>query len=379
MTVSRNDAVGLPKAELREAQVSQLQVSQLQASQFQAPLARQYARFIAVRVAILVALAAVLALSFLVDVATGTSNLSVSNILRGLVDSESLSRSQTVILWDVRLPYAVMAVLVGAALGLAGAEMQTVLNNPLASPFTLGVSAAAMLGASVVIVFNILPAWLDQNYGVALGAFVFAVGSTMLIQALSRLYGATVDTVVLFGIAMVFVLNALVSLIQFVAEADALQQVVFWNMGSLTRATWAKIAIVAGVLALCLPLSMMHVWAMTALRGGEDHARSFGIPVERLRLLVMLRVSLLAAVAVCFVGTIGFIGLVGPHISRLALGEDHRFYLPGAALAGALVLSLASIASKTLVPGLILPVGIVTSLVGIPLFMALILTQRRGA
>lgn len=344
-----------------------------------AALARQYGRFVAVRVALLLGLAAALGVSFLADVATGTSNLAAADILRGLLDSTTLTRSQAVILWDVRLPYAIMAVLVGAALGLAGAEMQTVLNNALASPFTLGVSAAAMLGASVVIVFGVLPAWLDQNYGVALGAFAFAVGSTMLIQALSRLYGATVDTVVLFGIAMVFVLNALTALIQFVADADALQQVVFWNMGSLTRATWDKIAIVAVVLALCLPLSMTQVWAMTALRGGEDHARSFGIPVERLRLVVMLRVSLLAAVAVCFVGTIGFIGLVGPHIARLALGEDHRFYLPGAALAGALVLSLASIASKLIVPGVILPVGIVTSLVGIPLFMGLILSQRRRA
>ncbi|MBB3811020.1 FecCD family ABC transporter permease [Pseudochelatococcus contaminans] len=344
-----------------------------------AGLALQYRRFVATRVAILIGLAVTLGLSFLADVATGTSSLAAGDILRGLVDSSTLTRSQSVILWDVRLPYALMAILVGAALGLAGAEMQTVLNNALASPFTLGVSAAAMLGASVVIVFNVLPAWLDQNYGIALGAFIFAVGSTMLIQALSRLYGATVDTVVLFGIAMVFVLNALTALIQFVANTDALQQVVFWNMGSLTRATWDKIAIVAVVLALCLPLSMTQVWAMTALRGGEDHARSFGIPVERLRLVVMLRVSLLAAVAVCFVGTIGFIGLVGPHIARLALGEDHRFYLPGSALAGALVLSLSSVASKLIIPGIILPVGIVTSLVGIPLFMGLILSQRRRA
>lgn len=344
-----------------------------------AALAQQYRRFVAARVVLLVVLAVALGLSFLADIATGTSNLGAGDIMRGFIDSTTLTRAQAVILWDVRLPYAVMAVLVGAALGLAGAEMQTVLNNALASPFTLGVSAAAMLGASIVIVFNILPSWLDQNYSVALGAFVFAVGSTMLIQALSRLYGATVDTVVLFGIAMVFVLNALTALIQFIADTDALQQVVFWNMGSLTRATWDKIAIVAVVLAICLPLSMTQVWAMTALRGGEDHARSFGIPVERLRLMVMLRVSLLAAVAVCFVGTIGFVGLVGPHIARLALGEDHRFYLPGAALAGALVLSLASIASKLIVPGLILPVGIVTSLVGIPLFMVLILTQRRRA
>jgi iron complex transport system permease protein len=138
------------------------------------------------------------------------------------------------------------------------------------------------------------------------------------------------------------------------------------------------VGVVAVVLAICLPLSLRHVWAMTALRAGEDQARSFGIQVERLRMLVLLRVSLLAAAAVAFVGTIGFIGLVGPHIARLALGEDHRFYLPGAAMAGALVLSLASIASKSLVTGVVLPVGIVTALVGIPLFMAMILGQRRG-
>jgi iron complex transport system permease protein len=342
-----------------------------------ASLSRQYLRFVRGRLLILGIMIVVLAVSLLCDVATGPSAMPIPDIISGLFHPEGLSRGQTVILWNIRLPYAVMAVLVGAALGLAGAEMQTVLNNPLASPFTLGVSAAATLGAAIAILLEFDLAGLGATWAIPASAFVFAVLSTLLIQVLARSYGATTDTVVLFGIAMLFAMNALLWVVQYVASTDALQQMVFWTMGSLARATWNKIAVVALALLICLPLSLRQVWSLTALRGGEDHARSFGIPVESLRLRVLLRVSLLSAAAVAFVGTIGFIGLVGPHIARLALGEDHRFYLPGSALAGALVLSLASIASKSIVPGLILPVGIVTALVGIPLFMALILSQGR--
>ncbi|MBN8508605.1 MAG: iron ABC transporter permease [Burkholderiales bacterium] len=340
-------------------------------------LAADYRRFTQARLLLLGALALALALSFVADVATGPSPFPARDILRGLFDPTSLDRAQSVILWDVRLPYAVMALLVGASLGLAGAEMQTVLNNPLASPFTLGVAAAATFGASLAIVLGFGAFGLGQHVGVPLLAFVFAAGTTLLIQLLARWHGATVDTVVLFGIALLFAFEALGWLLQFIADSDALQQIVFWTMGSLARATWPKIAVVGVVLAACLAASSRGVWAMTALRGGEEQARSIGLAVERLRLIVLLRVSLLAATSLAFVGTIGFVGLVGPHIARLLLGEDHRLFLPGSALAGALMLSLASIASKTIVPGVVLPIGIVTALVGVPLFVVLILGRRR--
>jgi len=342
-------------------------------------LAADYRRFTRLRLLLLGALALALVLSFVADVATGPSPFPARDILRGLLDPPSLGRAQSVILWDVRLPYAVMALLVGASLGLAGAEMQTVLNNPLASPFTLGVAAAATFGASLAIVLGFGAFGLGQHVAIPLLAFVFAAATTLLIQLLARMHGATVDTVVLFGIALLFAFEALGWLLQFIADSDALQQIVFWTMGSLARATWPKIAVVAVVLAACLVMSSRQVWAMTALRGGEEQARSIGVAVERLRLVVLLRVSLLAATALAFVGTIGFVGLVGPHIARLLLGEDHRLFLPGAALAGALMLSLASIASKTLVPGVVLPIGIVTALVGVPLFVVLILGRRRRA
>jgi iron complex transport system permease protein len=341
-------------------------------------LARSYAQFVRWRAIILAGFALALAASFLADIATGPSVFPLADVVRGIFDPAALPRPQYVILWDVRLPYAIMAILVGASLGLAGAEMQTVLNNPLASPFTLGVSAAATLGASLGIAAGTHFVPLDALYAVPLMAFVFAVGSITLIQLLARAYGATAETVVLFGIAIYFTCEALVWLVQYVVDADTLQQIVFWTMGSLSRASWDKIAVVAAVFFAVLPFSMRGSWALTTLRGGDEQARSFGVRVERVRMLSLLRVSILAAAAVAFVGTIGFVGLIGPHISRMALGEDHRFYLPGAAFAGALTVSLASIASKAIVPGLVIPIGIVTALIGIPVFLALTLSRRRG-
>ena len=177
-------------------------------------------------------------------------------------------------------------------------------------------------------------------------------------------------------IALVFTFNALVSIMQFVADEDTLQGLVFWTMGSLARASWEKLAVLAAAMAIVLPWSLRRAWQLTALRLGEERAMSFGIDVRRLRLGSLLRISLLAALSVAFVGPIGFIGLVAPHISRLLLGEDHRFYLPGSILIGGLVLSLASVASKNIIPGVILPVGIVTSLVGVPFFLSIVMRHR---
>ncbi|TFH84892.1 iron ABC transporter permease [Billgrantia azerbaijanica] len=344
-----------------------------------AALAGQYRRFVWRRVLCLAGLALAAGAALLVDIASGPALLGLGDVVHGLLDPAALDDGTRVIILDIRLPYALMAVVVGACLGLAGAEMQTVLNNPLASPFTLGVGAAATLGASLVIVFNVSLFGLAAHLLLPLSAFVFAAAASLLILLLSRTLGASVHAVVLFGIALLFGINAVVGLIQFVADAESVQQIVFWTMGSLARASLDKVAIVAGVLAVCLPFSLRNAWAMTLLRSGEEQARSLGVPVERLRLRVLLRVSLLTAAAMAFVGEIGFIGLVAPHIARLMLGEDHRFLLPGSALAGAVLLSLSSIASKLLVPGVVLPVGIVTALVGIPLFLGLIVARSRRA
>lgn len=294
-------------------------------------LAKAYRRFVLRRVLCVTALAVAAVIALLVDVASGPAMLGLQDVVKGLWNPEALDAGTRVIIQDIRVPYALMAVVVGACLGLAGAEMQTALNNPLASPYTLGVGAAATLGAALVIVFNLSLFGLATDILLPLSAFVFAAAASILILVLSRTLGASVHSVVLFGIALLFGINAVVGLIQFVADAESVQQIVFWTMGSLARATMDKVAIVALVLAICLPFSLRNAWAMTLLRSGEEQARSLGVAVERMRLLVLLRVSLLTAAAMAFVGEIGFIGLVAPHIARLMLGEDHRFLLPGSA------------------------------------------------
>ncbi len=314
--------------------------------------------------------------SVILDFTLGPAGLSLDTLWQTLTHPDAVDAGTRVIVWDIRLPYALMAVVVGFSLGLAGAEMQTILNNPLASPFTLGVSSAAAFGAALAIILGIgIPGVPDQWF-ISANAFVFALFAALMLDGVTRWTKVSTSGVVLFGIALVFTFNALVSMMQFIASEDTLQGLVFWTMGSLARASWEKLGVLTAAFAILIPFSMLSSWKLTALRLGEDRAVSFGIDVRRLRLATLLRISILSALAVAFVGPIGFIGLVAPHIARMMFGEDHRYYLPASALVGALVLSLASVASKNLIPGVIIPVGIVTSLVGVPFFLSIILRHR---
>ncbi len=328
------------------------------------------------RAGLIALLLAAIFMALLADFTLGPSGLPWRDLWQTLTAPAAADPTTRVIVWDIRLPSALLAALVGMALGLAGAEMQTILNNPLASPFTLGVSSAAAFGASLAIVLQLGVPGIPDGWLVAGNAFLFALLAALLLDAVTRWGGMNTSTVVLFGIAMLFTFNALVSLVQFMASAEALQNLVFWTLGSLARPGWAAVAVLAAAVALALPLAMRQSWKLTALRLGEDRAASFGVDVRRVRVAALARVSLLSSLAVAFVGTIGFIGLVAPHIARRLFGEDHRYYLPGSALVGAVILSLASIASKNLVPGVIVPVGIVTALVGIPFFVAVVLRRQ---
>ncbi|MGV6871843.1 FecCD family ABC transporter permease [Pseudochelatococcus sp. B33] len=335
-------------------------------------IVENYRRLVAGRLVIIVALAVLLAASLVVDVTTGSSSMSIGTLLQGLTDPASLSATERVIIWNVRLPYALMALLVGASLSVAGAEMQVILNNPLASPFTLGVASAASLGASAVIVLNVALPWISFNWMTSIVAFACAFGAMLLLDSMSRWHSTSTETMVLLGIALVFACNAAVLMMQLIATEDVLQQLVFWSVGSIARANWEKLIILAIVFAVILPFSLASAGKLTALRLGEERAAAFGIDIHRLRYASLVRISLLSAVAVSFVGAIGFVGLVGPHMARLLVGEDQRLALPASALIGALLLSLSSIASKVLLPGVIVPVGIVTALVGVPVFVVLV-------
>ncbi|WP_044874382.1 iron ABC transporter permease [Pseudomonas sp. LFM046] len=320
---------------------------------------------------------ALLLLSVLLDLALGPAKYSLGEVLQALLSPDSVPAQLRVVMWDIRLPVALMAVAVGAALSLAGAQMQTILNNPLASPFTLGISAAASFGAALGLAFGVALFPAIAHYMVPINAFIMAMLSAGLIHLLSMRRGVTAETVVLLGIALVFTFNSLLALVQYFATEQAVAAVVFWTMGSLTKATWPKLGIICVVILVVLPIFAKRAWAMTALRLGDDKAASFGVNVQQLRFQTLIMVSLLASLPVAFVGTIGFVGLVGPHIARMLIGEDQRFFLPASVLTGALILSVSSVVSKTLIPGAIFPIGVVTSLIGVPFFISLILGGKK--
>jgi iron complex transport system permease protein len=338
-----------------------------------------YRRLVLRKRLILAGLVVLLLCSVLLDLALGPASYSFSEVLGALFSPESASPQVRVVMWDIRLPVALMAVAVGAALSLAGAQMQTILNNPLASPFTLGISAAASFGAALGLAFGVALFPLAAQFMVPLNAFIMAMLSALLIHFLSMRRGVTAETIVLLGIALVFTFNALLALVQFFATEQAVAAVVFWTMGSLTKATWPKLGVICVVILITLPIFAKRAWALTALRLGDDKAASFGINVRSLRFQTLIMVSLLASFPVAFVGTIGFIGLVGPHIARMLIGEDQRFFLPASLLTGSLILSASSVVSKTLIPGAIFPIGVVTSLIGVPFFISLILGGKKNS
>ena len=329
------------------------------------------------RIGLVIGAAMVLSCLVVLDVITGPANLTFARTVQVILDPSIASPKEQVIIWKLRLPVALMAVTVGAMLGGAGAEMQTILNNPLADPFTLGLSSAASFGAALAIVlgWSVVPG--VGGLFVTANAFGLAMITSCLLFLFTRLRGVTPEAMILVGIAMLFTFNALLAFLQYGASELQLAQLIFWQLGSLARASWVKVGICFAVLAVVLPYFMSRSWALTALRMGEEKAAALGVNVSLLRMSVLAGVSLLSAVAVSFVGAVAFVGLVGPHIARMIVGEDQRGFLPLSALCGALIMSGTSIASKAITPGIVYPIGMITSLIGIPFFILLILGQRK--
>lgn len=325
----------------------------------------------------LLAAAAVLALTVVVDILVGPAFLGFLDVLAALVLPENqVDATVHVIVHEIRLPMTLMALLVGASLGIAGALMQTILGNPLASPYTLGFSAAAGFGAALAILIGFeLP--LLPSFSVPVAAALGGCLAACIVYGMARLRGMTSEVMILAGIATLFMFQSLQSLVQYMSAPEVLQEIVFWLFGSLAKATYLSVSITGGILVFVAVLLLPEIWKLTALRLGDERAQSLGVPVERLRLKIFTLIVLLTAGAVAFVGTIGFIGLVAPHIARMLVGEDQRVLLPMSAVTGAFVMAGASVISKLISPGAIVPIGIVTAVIGVPFLFLLIIRGRR--
>jgi iron complex transport system permease protein len=313
--------------------------------------------------------------SFVTDILIGPALLSITDVVTGLFNSANASKTNIIIIWDIRLPMTLMAMLVGMSLGMAGVHMQTILGNPLASPYTLGFSAAAGFGAALVILTGIsLPIYAFLT--IPLAAFLMCGVAACIVYVFANVRGMSSEVMVLAGIATLFLFQSLQSLIQYLASPEVLQSIVFWLFGSLLKASWSNVPIVAFIFIACTVAVLPNIWQLTGLRLGDARAEAVGVNVKRLRLKMFFIVALLTAGAVAFVGTIGFVGLVAPHIARMLVGEDQRYLLPMSALAGALTMLGASILSKIVSPGGVIPIGIVTAVIGVPFLFSLIL--RKG-
>jgi iron complex transport system permease protein len=310
-------------------------------------------------------------------VAAGPDGLHPMRSLGALLGKAQASPMDRFILLQIRLPQALAALVVGAFLALSGAQLQTIFDNPLAEGVTLGVAPAAAFGAAIAIVLGLAVPGVPDIWVIGANACLLAFLATALLMLLASA-GGGVRALMLFGIGLVFTFNALIALLQIVASQAALQQLIFWMLGSLSGTRWP---VLWPLLLLAVPLILWSLRAapgLTALRLGEERARSLGLDVRRIRLMAFLRVSLMTGAAVATCGSIGFVGLVGPHLARLLVGEDHRIFLPVSAIAGALILLTASLAAKLAVPSLDVPTGITTALIGLPVFFALILGRRTG-
>ncbi|WP_296110790.1 iron ABC transporter permease [uncultured Corynebacterium sp.] len=337
---------------------------------------KQYRRQARRKILAILALSIAAFAAFAIATIVGPIDLSLMELWKALIDPNGVDETTHTVLWNLRLPASVMAVLIGASLSLSGAHMQTILDNPLAEPFTLGISAAAAFGgaASIVLGWTVLA---NPQFNLAAVAWVASLVAVFIVAGASLWRGASAESMILLGIALVFLFQAMLSLMQYRATTEALQQIVFWTMGSLQRANWTSNAIIVGALAIAIPFTVLNSWKLTALRLGDDRAAALGINVQRLRVSTLVVSALLAASAVAFAGVIGFIGLVGPHVARMLVGEDQRYFAPASMAAGALLLAAAHAVSITVVPGVAVPIGIITSLVGVPFFLILVFVRRR--
>jgi iron complex transport system permease protein len=280
-------------------------------------------------------------------------------------------------LWQVRFPRVALAVVVGAALGCAGALMQGVFGNPLAEPAIVGVASGAAVGAFCVIALGLVT---FGSWTTAAAAFAGGLITTALVYSLSRSDGRTeVVTLILTGIAVNAVAGAIIGLLTFLADDDARTAMAFWNLGSLNRATWSAVAVAGVCVVVGLLVAALHVRTLDLLALGERTARHLGVDVERARWTLVAAAALLTAAGVAFAGIIAFVGLVVPHLVRLAAGPAHLVVVWGSAVGGALVLVLADLLARTAVPYQELPLGVLTAAVGGPFFFWLLRRTRARA
>ena len=292
--------------------------------------------------------------------------------------NDALTNGERVIVLRVRLPRICASILAGILLAGSGLLMQGVFQNPLVSPYTMGVSNGASFGASIAIVFAANLEFLKLgDYLTPVFAFAFAAITMFMVQGIGKIAKNASSTLLLAGVAVGHLFTGLVSLIKYVANEDQLPDLVFWQMGSVSNVTWPQLAIMAVTVTLGLVIMTRYAWDLNVMATGEESAISLGVNYKKIRTIAFLTSTLMTGVAVSFTGIIGFVGMVAPHIAQIIVGNDYRYTIPTASVVGALLLMVADSISRIIVSTVSLPIGVITSLIGVPFFLWLIVRKRQ--
>lgn len=344
-----------------------------------------YTRYIGRKLLFIGLAGAALSAMLLVSLSQGAAGVPLAEVARALFGSVG-DRRYELIVWNIRLPQALTAAVAGAGLAISGAVMQSILRNPLGSPFTLGISHAAAFGAALAVMTLGSGAMAGTHSGAVnlftpfmttAMAFAFSLAAAGVIVAVSRLRGASPETMVLTGVALGALFTAGTMFLQFFADDVQLAAMVFSAFGDTGRASWPELGIMGLVTAAATACFLWNGWNFNAVDAGDETAKGLGVRVARVRLAGMLVASLVTAVIVSFLGVIGFVGLVCPHVVRRMIGSDHRFLLPATALTGAFLLLGADTAARLILAPHLLPVSVLTALMGAPVFLLLLVRGYR--
>ena len=346
---------------------------------------QEYRRYIGRKVGLIVASSVALLCLVVASVSLGAADVPLADVVRALIGRPASDQFARIV-WNIRLPQALAAVVAGAGLAVAGAAMQSVLRNPLGSPFTLGISHAAAFGAALsVMVFGGGVMTSSQAAAVTItnrtlttaSAFALCLVAVAVIMAVSHLRGAGPEVMILAGVAIGSLFTAATMFLQYFADDVQLSAMVFWTFGDTARASWGELGILTVVTGAAAVYFSLNSWNYNAIDAGDETARGLGVPVSRVRLVGMTVASLVTATLIAFLGIIGFVGLVVPHIVRRLIGGDHRFLLPASLVLGGLLLLAADTAARLMLAPHILPVSVLTAFLGAPVFLALIVRGGR--
>ena len=344
-----------------------------------------YTKYIARKTAFLALCLLTLASILVVSISLGVADIPLVDVFRTLMGA-TVSKRVDIIVWNIRLPQALTAIVAGAGLAVAGAVMQSILRNPLGSPFTLGISHAAAFGAAFSVMIlgsgimssSNVGAVKISNPGVTTAvAFVFCLVAAGVIVGVSRIRNASPEVMVLTGIALGSLFTAGTMLLQFFADDVQLAAMVFWTFGDVARATWGELGIMTAVTALAALYFIVNGWRYNAIDAGDETAKGLGVKVDRLRLVGMVIASLVTAVVIALLGIIGFVGLVCPHMVRRIIGGDNRFLLPATLATGGILLLASDTVARLILAPHLLPVSVLTAFMGAPVFIYLIIRGYR--